>query len=874
MSPVGSLDRSPADADRLLALALSRPPNALAEARALLAGRPSAEQASVAHQAIGVVLRDFGDIDQAVRELRTALRWARRAGNPEREADVLASLGVALVMAGQTRRGLSALDEVVEASTARRRGRVHTGRILIRRAWALWTVGRNEEALRDAHRAVALLRDAGDPVWEARAHDHRATVQFALGAVERADQDYARSEALFAEAGQQLEYADTRQERAAAAFARGDIPAALALLDDAHRLVDELGVFEPELFVTKCTVLLAAGLSRDALAEIEVAVERSERQRGSATRRAELLVAAARAAYATGDFAAAERRSRQALALLRRQHRPQWAGRAELVLLSASHAAGDRSIRLLGRARRLAARMDDLDGARSADAHLLAGRLALACGRDVEAEHHLRAAVGNRGRDLHTRMVGCLARATLYESQQKWAAMLAACSRGLTLIDLYLRTLGATELRTEATAQGADLAGIALRHSVRRWDARRVLDWSERWRATALSVPPVRSHADQALMADLAALRHLSRRLDDSPTHHHVAPGLHQERRRLETAVRRRVLRTPAVTGEAVARPHATDLLQDMTDADLIELTDVEGELYAVVAGRRRIGLVRVGSTAAADHALAHTLFALRRGAIGQSRHQLDLEAISADLEQSILGGCTALLDDRPVVMVPTGRLHAVPWALLPSLRDRDLAVSPSATTWVRARRAVPHSKRVVLVGGPRLSSGASEVEHLARQYPQAMVLADGRATADRVLAAMDGAWLVHIAAHGTFRADSPLFSAIELDDGPLTVYDLERLGHAPHRVVLSSCNSAVGAPTGADELLGIVSALISLGSAGVLASVVPVNDPATVPLMLDVHHHLRRGCTLSAAHLMARRSARDDPATRLVGDSFIALGC
>jgi hypothetical protein len=58
------------------------------------------------------------------------------------------------------------------------------------------------------------------------------------------------------------------------------------------------------------------------------------------------------------------------------------------------------------------------------------------------------------------------------------------------------------------------------------------------------------------------------------------------------------------------------------------------------------------------------------------------------------------------------------------------------------------------------------------------------------------------------------------------------------------------------------------------LASVVPVNDPATVPLMLDVHHHLRRGCTLSAAHLMARRSARDDPATRLVGDSFIALGC
>ena len=58
-------------------------------------------------------------------------------------------------------------------------------------------------------------------------------------------------------------------------------------------------------------------------------------------------------------------------------------------------------------------------------------------------------------------------------------------------------------------------------------------------------------------------------------------------------------------------------------------------------------------------------------------------------------------------------------------------------------------------------------------------------------MAAIDGAWLVHVAAHGTFRSDSPLFSAIELDDGPLTVYDLERLKRAPYRVILSSCNSA-----------------------------------------------------------------------------------
>ena len=140
-------------------------------------------------------------------------------------------------------------------------------------------------------------------------------------------------------------------------------------------------------------------------------------------------------------------------------------------------------------------------------------------------------------------------------------------------------------------------------------------------------------------------------------------------------------------------------------------------------------------------------------------------------------------------------------------------------------------------------------------------------------MAAMDGAWLVHVAAHGTFRGDSPLFSAIELDDGPLTVYDLERLKRAPYHVVLSSCDSAVGVAVGADELLGLVSALISLGSAGVVASVVPVNDPATVPLMIALHDHLRAGSGLAEALTLARHAVSDDPVAESTAYSFIALG-
>src|SRR5215467_14887154 len=89
--------------DKLQALALSRPPEALAAAREVLAQHPSALQAAVAHQAAGVVLRDFGDIQAAIEEFKDARRFARKAGDLDRESDVLASLGIALVMAGQTR---------------------------------------------------------------------------------------------------------------------------------------------------------------------------------------------------------------------------------------------------------------------------------------------------------------------------------------------------------------------------------------------------------------------------------------------------------------------------------------------------------------------------------------------------------------------------------------------------------------------------------------------------------------------------------------------------------------------------------------------------------------------------------------------------
>jgi CHAT domain-containing protein len=90
---------------------------------------------------------------------------------------------------------------------------------------------------------------------------------------------------------------------------------------------------------------------------------------------------------------------------------------------------------------------------------------------------------------------------------------------------------------------------------------------------------------------------------------------------------------------------------------------------------------------------------------------------------------------------------------------------------------------------------------------------------------------------------------------------------------VLSSCDSGVAAPAGADEVLGLASSLIPLGTAGIVASVVPVNDAVVVPLMIALHRELRVGASLAEALRDARRRLESDPVAAATGWSFICLG-
>jgi tetratricopeptide (TPR) repeat protein len=860
----------PPDPAELLPLAVSRPQDALLAARSVLSGQPSAYDASLAHHAIGIVLRDHGNLPRAIAELRKGVRLARASGRPEREVDVQASLGMALAWTGRSQQGLAVLDRAVQSS----RGGM-AGRVLVRRADVLYDMGRFHDAHQDLSRALPYLRRAGDTVWEARSLTFRAHVFLGLGLPGRAAADFARAEELLATKGQELEYAKARHNRGLAALSRGDLPEALTYFDEAGNRYDALGENILELAIDRCSALLDAGLAEEAAQETDTALSRLPLEGMIGYRQAELLFAAATAALAAGHPADARQRARKARRQFQTQRRSLWEARASLVLAEARYAAGEHSLALLRYAEEVAARLEASRAGEAMQAHLLAGRIALSRSSVTQAGPHLERAARPRrlGAPL-PRSVAWLARALQADAHGNARATVAACARGLDALEEHQMRLGATELRAYGTAHGAELATLAQRDALKRGDVRRLLFWSERWRATALVARSTPLRGDKELTAELEALRSVSRLLRDSETTTSRRNALERERRRLEAAVQARTRRLPGRHERGEGQFNLDELFDELGPATLIELVTVDGMLHVVVVADRRVRLHTVGRVAEREVQLNR--FVLRRLAHGrrQPGDEIVLKYRGAALEAALLGGAAAELGDGPVVVIPPARFRAVPWTLMPSLRDRVVTVAPSASAWLRARRMrSPSPRRAAFVTGPGLATKGAEIEPLVSRYPGAMLLGHGNATAGQVLTALDGAWLAHIAAHGTFRADNPMFSSILLDDGPLIVHDFERLGRAPYHLVLAGCDSGVAAPVGADELLGLVSSLMPLGAAGIVASVVPVNDIAVVPVMVALHEALQRGTTLPEALLAARRTVGGDPLAEATAHSFLALG-
>ena len=309
------------------------------------------------------------------------------------------------------------------------------------------------------------------------------------GAASRADADFVAAGRLFAETGQELEAVYTVDNRAIVAFASGDLPVALSFLDAATPALPAAEV--PSQRSHRPMRRPAGGRA-------------GRRRAGRGGRRGAGDGADPRPVHQAGRTAADRGQLRAgrgpatgrpglgagrvppvpvaAQCLVAGQRRACWSRRAT--------QAGPVSARLLREANRAAALLDALGSGDAAQAHLLAGRVALDLGRRDDAERHLAAAAGPAGAARRWRGPAAgSARRCEPRPRAVRAALLAACRRGLEVLDEHRLTLGASELRAQATAHGAELAVLAQRQAARARRPRLLLTWSERWRATALAVP-------------------------------------------------------------------------------------------------------------------------------------------------------------------------------------------------------------------------------------------------------------------------------------------------------------------------------------------------------------------------------------------------
>lgn len=867
--------------------ALSRPRDTARVARRVLAANRSPYVRSYAGQALGIATREMGDVTQAVRYLRAALAAAASCGD-ERRADVEASLGTTLAWAGRSKEALRHLDAALSQASG-----VTAARVRLRRGVVLGFLGRTSEAIEEHRRAARTLRAAGDSVWEARALNNLGLELIDRGDAPRAEDALTRAEALLADAGRTFDAANVRSNRGLVASLYGQVPEALAHYDAAEIMYADAGVRSAELSEVRCSAFLAVGLYDDALRHGQEAVGLLRSQGASAAYRADALVRAAQAALAAGDPQIAREYATEAVRLFRRQERGRGETFARLTIVHARFASGERSRRLLSDAARLAAAADRHRMPEAAEAHLLAAQVALALGDAAAANPHLLRTARARYRgSAQNRVIGWHAAALRAEAAGSPRALFAACERGLQVIDAYQLTLGSVEMRAAATAHGTALTEIAVREAQAADDPATLLRWTERWRARTFAIPPARPPDDDEFAAKLAMLRQIVRHISQATVEGRPVAVLERERRRLEDEVRGYALRTSGSAAEADAQHLDIDrILAALGETRLVEIVRLEDRIHVLVATSAGVRHHVAGTWDAAVRAAESSRFVLRRIAYRTMPYPANdtsrglrpdlaqmgkatLETLGTRLQEQILAAAADDLGDGPLVIVPPAALHPVPWGLLPALADRAVTVAPSALAWLHARGIEPPSDRTVaVVVGPGLKGAEAEAVALADRYADAEILTAGMATAEKVLISLEGRWLAHIAAHGTFRPDNPLFSSLLMEDGPLTVHDLQRLGRAPYRLVLSCCDSGVTASAGADELLGLIAALGQLGTAGVLAPVVPVNDAATVQLSLALHERLAAGATASQALRDARLSAGDDPCTYATARAYVAFG-
>jgi CHAT domain-containing protein/tetratricopeptide (TPR) repeat protein len=292
---------------------------------------------------------------------------------------------------------------------------------------------------------------------------------------------------------------------------------------------------------------------------------------------------------------------------------------------------------------------------------------------------------------------------------------------------------------------------------------------------------------------------------------------------------------------------------------------------------RRQLNLFRVGPEFAERHM---ALLERSTREVLASLYAVLVEPVEDLLEE--MGIRTSYRAGAPgkLVIVPHGLLHQIPFHALfdgeAYLLERfEISYAPSARVYSLCQERARRSGKALVMSetDPLIPAVGEEARAVARYLPGAEVLSDERATSDALRGGSSGCAILHLACHGLFRADNPMFSSLKLHDGWLTAADVMQLDLTGALVTLSACESGRNEVFAGDEPIGLTRAFLGVGASSLVVSLWLVQDEATALLMKEYYKRLSGNVGPAAALRGAQLAIKDEYPHPYYWAPFILVG-
>jgi tetratricopeptide (TPR) repeat protein len=419
-------------------------------------------------------------------------------------------------------------------------------------------------------------------------------------------------------------------------------------------------------------------------------------------------------------------------------------------------------------------------------------------------------------------------------------------------------------------------------------------------RVPAASMDPKLEERLLDLQADLnATYNRLLGFTDVEDKHEALIPDLQKRAVELEREISR--LRLHAPSSDPFTDPISFADVQEEFPSDVVLLTYhvVGDEIMAFVNVGDDIRVVRnLGSVGVVAELLQGLSIQWDRFRVGPEfvrQHMALLERstrqILTQLYIVLVAPVETLLEEmssrtssgapEKIVIVPHGLLHQVPFHALFDgerylLERFEISYAPSVrihSLCQQQARRVSDRALVMSVPDPLIPAVAEEARAVARHLPGAEVLSNGQATIDTLQNASSGCYVLHLACHGLFRADNPMFSSLKLHDGWLTAADVMQLDLAGALVTLSACESGRNEVLAGDELIGLTRAFLGVGASTLVVSLWLVQDEATASLMEKYYERLRDGAGPAEALRAAQLAIKEERPHPYYWAPFVLVG-